>query len=251
MPGPLLPGAEPFAASNGPHGVLVLHGLTGCPQSMRPLAEAFADAGFSVELPLLPGHGTQIEDLAPTRFDDWLATAEDTYVQLAARSDRVIVAGLSMGGTLACELATRHDEMAGLVLVNPFVHPPADSFVDVFTTLLEQGVEVAPAIGSDIKMDGPTELAYDGVPIASAVSLFRAVGSLFGRLAEIRCPTLLLQSREDHVVPAESGDALFECAGGPIERVWLENSYHVATLDHDQAEIEERAVAFALKATAP
>src|SRR5579863_7112149 len=114
MPGPLLPGAEPFAASNGPHGVLVLHGFTGCPQSMRPLAEAFADGGFSVELPLLPGHGTQVEDLAETRFDDWLAAAEEAYVQLAARCDRVVVAGLSMGGTLSCELAVRHSDLAGV-----------------------------------------------------------------------------------------------------------------------------------------
>src|SRR5580658_3749695 len=102
MPGPLLPGAEPFAASNGPHGVLVLHGFTGCPQSMRPLAEAFADAGFSVELPLLPGHGTGVEDLVPMRWPDWMAAAEAAYLDLAARCDRTVVAGLSMGGTLAC-----------------------------------------------------------------------------------------------------------------------------------------------------
>ncbi len=250
MPGPLLPGAGPFAASNGPHGVLVLHGFTGCPQSMRPLAEAFADAGFSVDLPLLPGHGTQVEDLVPMRFEDWIGAADEAYLQLAARCDRVVVAGLSMGGTLACELALRHAELAGMVVVNPLVRPPAESFVGMLTTALEQGVEVMPGIGSDIKMEGSVELAYDGAPIEAALSLFRACDSLFPRLGDIRCPALLLQSREDHVVPSDSGEALFESAGGPIERVWLENSYHVAPLDNDQAEIEERAIAFALKATA-
>ena len=63
-------GAEPFSAAGGPYGVLVLHGFTGNPGSMRPLAEAFADAGFSVELPLLPGHGTSVEDMLGTGFDD-------------------------------------------------------------------------------------------------------------------------------------------------------------------------------------
>ncbi len=53
-----IPGAEPWSAAGGPLGVLVLHGFTGNPQSMRSLAEAFAAAGYTVELPLLPGHGT-------------------------------------------------------------------------------------------------------------------------------------------------------------------------------------------------
>ena len=70
---PILPGAEPWSAAGGSHGVLVLHGFTGNPQSMRPLAEACAAAGFTVELPLLPGHGTAVEDMVPTRWEDWSA----------------------------------------------------------------------------------------------------------------------------------------------------------------------------------
>ena len=72
----ILPGAEPFSAAGGPHGVLVLHGFTGCPQSMRPLAEAFAAAGFTVELPRLPGHGTSLEDMLQTTWSDWSSHAE-------------------------------------------------------------------------------------------------------------------------------------------------------------------------------
>src|SRR3954469_24689775 len=97
---PVLPGAEPFSADGGPHGVLVLHGFTGNPQSMRGLAEAFARAGFATELPRLPGHGTTVDDMNTTRWDDWAATADAAYADLAARCERVVVAGLSMGGTL-------------------------------------------------------------------------------------------------------------------------------------------------------
>ena len=61
MTEPLLPGAEPWSAAGGPAGALCLHGFTGNPSSMRGLAEAFAAAGFSVELPRLPGHGTTVE----------------------------------------------------------------------------------------------------------------------------------------------------------------------------------------------
>lgn len=249
MPGPLLPGAEPFSASNGPHGVLVLHGFTGCPQSMRPLAEAFADAGFSVELPLLPGHGTVVEDLLTTRFADWLASAEAAYEGLAARCDRTVVAGLSMGGTLALHLAARFAEIAGVIVVNPLVAPPAESFEAILRGTLEAGLDRMPGIGSDIAREGVAELAYDAVPIEAVLSLFAAARDLSGRLDEVRCPLLLLQSRADHVVPPESGDLLVAEAGGPVERVWLEHSFHVATLDNDRDELEERAVSFAQKST--
>src|ERR1022692_1941288 len=113
---PLIPGAQPWSHRGGSHGVLVLHGFTGNPQSMRPLAEAAAAAGFTVEMPLLPGHGTAIEDMVPTRFEDWSLAAESAYHDMAARCDKVIVSGLSMGGTLACWLAVRHPEIAGIGL---------------------------------------------------------------------------------------------------------------------------------------
>ena len=96
MTTPILAGAEPFSAGGGPIGVVVLHGFTGSPQSMRPLAQALAAAGFSVELPLLPGHGTSVGDMVPTRWSDWSSVAEAAYGDLAGRSDRVFVAGLSM-----------------------------------------------------------------------------------------------------------------------------------------------------------
>jgi carboxylesterase len=248
--GEILPGAEPFSASNGAHGVLVLHGFTGSPQSMRPLAEAFADAGFSVELPLLPGHGTSVEELVALRWPDWIGAAEAAYLDLAARCDRTVVAGLSMGGTLACSLAAAHPEIAGAVVVNPLIAPPAESFRHILTGALAAGVVSAPAIGSDIAKPGGTELAYDATPIEAALSLFDACAELVTRLGDIRCPLLIMQSRADHVVPPDSGEVLAAGAAGPVERVWLEQSYHVATLDFDQPEIEERAVAFAQKAVA-
>ena len=96
----VLPGAEPFSAAGGPHGALVVHGFTGCPQSMRGLAQAFAAAGFATELPLLPGHGTSVDDMLATRWADWSGAAEAAYENLAARCDRIVVAGLSMGGTI-------------------------------------------------------------------------------------------------------------------------------------------------------
>jgi carboxylesterase len=244
MTAPILPGAEPFSHSGSASGVLVLHGFTGNPQSLRPLAGALAEAGFTVDLPLLPGHGTAVEDMIPTRWADWSGGAEAAYTKLAARCDEVALVALSMGGTLACWLAEQHAEIKGLALVNPFIDPPAESFRDVLRGLLAAGTAVAPGVGSDIAKEGAVESAYPGTPVAAVLSLFEGIDTVAAGLARIACPVLLLSSRTDHVVPTSSGDVLQAGVAGPVERVWLENSFHVATLDNDADEVTARAVAF-------
>lgn len=238
-------GAEPWSCEGGSHGVLVLHGFTGNPHSMRPLAMALGRAGFTVDLPLLPGHGTSIEDMVPTRWQDWSNAAEAAYSALAGRCEKVAVAGLSMGGTLGCWLAARHREIAGLAVVNPLIDPPAEEFRVMIRDLLADGTELVDGIGSDIAKEGSVECSYSRSPLAAALSLFEGVDTVAPMLGKIRCPTLLMNSRVDHVVAVESGDVLERQVGGPIERIYLERSYHVATLDWDAPVIEERVVAFA------
>ncbi len=226
-------------------GALVLHGFTGNPFSMRGIAEQLASAGLSVELPLLPGHGTSIEDMVGTRWSDWSAAAESAYLDLAARCEQVIVVGLSMGGTLAAWLAESHPEICGLVLVNPMVEPPGPEMFDAVREMLAAGAVVAPGIGADIALPDAAELSYEASPLESALSLFEAARGVAARLGEISCPVLLFSSREDHVVPTSNGDRLEASASGPLERIWLERSYHVATLDYDRDEVEARTVGFA------
>ena len=249
MTGPVLAGAEPFSAAGGENGVLVCHGFTGNPQSMRGLAQAFAAAGFTVELPLWPGHGTSIEDMLETSWDDWSVAAETAFAELESRCTKVVVAGLSMGGTLATWLASRHPEIAGLVLVNPAVEPAGEALFDILRQTIDQGTAVMPAIGNDVADPSQRELAYDGVPIAPLLSLLEAQVALAESLGEIRCPTLLFTSRQDHVVPPSNSDYFAEHAGGPVERVFLDRSFHVATIDYDRDEIQERGVAFARQVT--
>ncbi len=187
--------------------------------------------------------------MATTGWDDWSATAEAAYQDLAARCDRVVVAGLSMGGTLTAWLAAAHPEIAGIVVVNPAIDPPAPSFIEMLRGILESGTTVMPGVGNDIADPDETELAYDGVPIASMLSLVERGEELYGRLADISCPVLIMTSPQDHVVPPVSSDVLASKVSGPVERVSLERSYHVATLDYDRGEIESRAVEFARKVT--
>jgi len=245
----VLPGAEPFAADGGPHGVLVLHGFTGNPSSMRGLAEACAAAGHAVELPRLPGHGTTVEDMLTTSWSDWTAEVDAAYERLAARCDRVVVAGLSMGGTLTLWTAARHPEVAGIVLINaaaeasPDMRGAIQSMVDAGETLMD-------GIGSDVADPDVTESAYDKVPLAPLVSMLDGVGELQDALPRITCPALILTSPQDHVVAPSASDHLAATLGGPVERVTLERSYHVATIDHDKDLIVERTLDFVARVTA-
>jgi len=240
----ILEGAEPQSWSGDAHGVLVLHGFTGSPQSMRPLAHAFADAGYTVELPLLPGHGTSVEDMLTTSWADWSAAADAAYADLAARCDQVVVAGLSMGGTLTVWLALEHPEIVGIVLVNPAVMPQPE-IAEILTPMLEAGETTFAGIGNDVAKEGVTELAYALTPLAPLASLGAAIDELQPRLASLVTPILLLNSPQDHVVPPASSDHIAATVAGPVERVTLEHSYHVATLDIDAPLIEAESVAFA------
>jgi carboxylesterase len=223
-------------------GALVLHGLTGSTQSIAGVAAALEATGFDVEAPMLPGHGTTPEDLAGCGWADWAAAAEDAYRRLARP---VVAVGLSMGAALAAGVCTRHPEVRGLAVVNPLIDPPAPEFLQALEAFLAAGERFLPGIGSDTVDPSAKEVAYDGLPIAALLSASRGLAELRPRLGDVRCPVLILSGRHDHVVPSVSGDVLAEAVAGPVERVWLEHSAHVATLDLDREELERLVVAFA------
>lgn len=217
---------------------------------MEGVAEALAAAGAVVRAPMLPGHGTVVDDLDAKRWADWLGCAEAELAALAATSNAVFVFGLSMGGALACRLAVDHPrDVAGLVLVNPFIDPPAESFREAVRAAIATGFPRAPGIAGDVADPSVKERGYDELPLAPLLSLCEGLDGLVPRLREITCPVLLLSSRVDHTVPTESGDLLAARVGGPVERVWLERSWHVATLDYDRHEVERQTVAFVRKQT--
>ncbi len=240
----ILAGAEPFSHSGGRDGVLVLHGFTGSPASMRPLAQRLAGAGYSVELPRLPGHGTTLEDMMTTDWADWSTAALDAYDELAGRCDRVAVVGLSMGGGLTAFVAEHRADVAACVFINALVKAPPAEMVEGLDALVASGVETLEAIGSDIKREGAHELSYPATPLRCAQSLFAGVAEVHQGLERIAAPSLILSSREDHVVTSDNSDDLESRLAGPVERLWLEDSYHVATLDNDQEFLEHTTLAF-------
>jgi carboxylesterase len=219
---------------------------------MRSLADAIAQAGFAVELPLLPGHGTTPHDLADRTYRDFASATERAYDDLALRTTAVVAIGRSMGGALALDLATRHPELAGVVLINPLAEPAAPSFVALLRAALAGGSSSFPSIGSDVARPGEYESGgYDETPIAPLLSVMEAIDDLGGRLDQITAPVLLFSSRTDHVVPPSTGAFLQATLKAPVERVMLERSHHVATLDYDADVIAEKTIDFLAKVVVP
>ena len=251
MTAEIMAGAEPWShEGTRPVGALCIHGFTGNPSSMRGVAEAFAAAGYHVELPRLPGHGTTVEDMLDTRWSDWSGEAEAAYQRLASRVDTVVVAGLSMGGTLTLWVAAEHPEVAGIVCVNPAAQPQPPELLEMVEGMLAEGTEVMPGIGSDIADPDVSESAYEGTPLRCLLSLARdGIGPVSERYAGSSMPMLLITSRNDHVVDPAQSDFLAESWGGPVERILLDRSYHVATQDFDKETIFTEAVAFADRVT--
>jgi carboxylesterase len=230
---PVLPGAEPFSHEGGRTGVLLCHGFTGCPQSLRPWAEYLAEAGLSIRLPRLPGHGTTWREMAHTRWEDWYAEVNRSFDELRATTDEIFVMGLSMGGCLALRLAElRGSAVAGLVLVNPSI--TADTPLFAFLPVMKFVVPSTKGIASDIKKAGATELAYTRVPLKAAATLPGLWRITKDQLGDVTQPVLVYRSAVDHVVKPRSVQILRDSlAGGVLEVRDCADSYHVATLDND------------------
>ena len=241
-------GAEPWSAEgSGPNadiGVLVLHGFTGSPASMRPLAEQLADRGYAVDLPLLPGHGTHWKQLSSTTWQDLARETVRAFEHLRARTRTRIVLGLSNGGLIALRLAqTRGPDLAGQVLINPFLFS-LDPRVKVLP-ILKSVLPSIPGVINDIAKPDMDEVGYDRVPLKSLASVMQLQRQVRAKLPDTTTPTLLFTSRQDHVVDPKNSEEIAEHIGADdFEHVWLERSYHVATLDYDADAILDGTVKF-------
>lgn len=228
---PLMRGAEPYHHEAGQIGVLLCHGFTGTPQSLRPWGEFLARNGASVSLPRLPGHGTTWQEMSRTRWQDWYAELEKAFAVLQGRCAEVFVAGLSLGACLALRLAEVHGAaVKGVVLVNPSI--TSDVPLLALAPVLKWFVPSMPGVAGDIKKEGAVEVGYTRTPVKAAATLPRLWSLVQADLGKVTQPLLVYHSPEDHVVkPASVAILRRRIPGVTIEE--LHDSYHVATLDND------------------
>jgi carboxylesterase len=254
-------GAEAWS-SNGSDsreriGLLLVHGFTGNPTSMRPLGEALAARGFRVEVIRLPGHGTSWRDMYRTRYADWRAEVVRALDALKERCAMVVMVGLSMGGTLVLDVAaSRSKDVKGVVPINASVLA-REGAVAKLAPLLEKILPVVPAKAAgltenDIAKPGQNENAYAWVPAAAGNSFLRELPRIRTAIEGMRVPALVAYSPQDHSVPPENSKAVLEMlAGRDVTELVLDRSYHVATLDYDADLLVERITQFADRLNKP
>jgi carboxylesterase len=224
---------DDFYSRKGRTGVLLLHGFTGSPASMRPWAEDLASSGYTVRLPRLPGHGSRWQELNKVPWQEWTKKAEEELRELRKECDRVFIFGLSMGGANALYITAQNQELvAGVVLVNPMIHivDPAIRLI----WLTKHLVSKRPSIGDDIKKAGVTEWGYDALPTKGVAQLHKFLKVTYRLLDKINVPVLLFHSSDDHVLPLSNSKIIYERIQSK-DKQWIEltNSYHVATIDFD------------------
>ena len=241
----IMSGAAPFFFEGNEVGCLISHGFTGTTQSMHFLGEFLArEGGFTVIGPRLKGHGTTPEDMAQTTAEDWVRSVEEAMHTLQQHCNKLFITGLSMGGTLTLYMAAMYPGVfAGAVPINGAVFLDSP---DMAGLAFAQGAPaVVPGVGSDIKKPGEVELAYPVVPVPSVRHIYALMAVTRELLPRVTCPTLVFQSRDDHVVVPSNAPHILEHVGAEDKRlVWLENSYHVATLDNDKELIAKETLRF-------
>ena len=247
---PLSLPATPERTGGRAIGVLLVHGFTGSPASMKPWARHLAEQGYAVEVPLLPGHGTTWQDLNKVAWTDWYTEAQRGFDALHTSCEAVVVCGLSMGGSVVLRLAeVRGDQVSGVILVNPFVSSTRMELKAL--PVLKHVVPSLRGVVNDIKKPDQDEVGYTRLPLkglAAVMDMWKAVVPDLGRVTQ---PLLYFRSSTDHVIDASSSPTVLGAVGSTdVEERILENSYHVATLDHDAPRIFEESAAFISRVTA-
>ena len=236
---PLLhPLAAPFALHPDRDDiVLLLHGWTGSPSHLRLIADDLVAAGFGVTAPLLPGHGTTIEDMLHVGWRDWLRAAAEAADDVLATGARLHVGGLSMGGLIAILLATAF-EPASLTTINT----PIRTFE--WRIRFSGLVKGSPRVIDEPEPERPPGFAsgydwgYPDTPVGAVADLYVLMRAARRALPQVAAPTLVIQSHADQTVRPASGKIIYDGVGAAVRRmVWLQDSSHVATLDVERHEV--------------
>lgn len=231
--------------------VLLIHGFTGTPDIMRPLANHLHEQGYTVLAPLLAGHGTTRENLAASTWQDWYGTCVAAFEDLKDDHQKIFVAGLSLGGILALKLAEDHPSAfrAAACLSTPlflekWVHYALPA---IMSTPLRYIYRYQKKMTLDVKDQSVINNIWNitEMPIASIYSLTKLQKVVYKNLAKVIAPTLLIHARSDSTASYENMNVI---AGGissaVTETVTLENSHHLITVDFEKDVVNRKVADF-------
>ncbi len=223
---------SPFYWEAGSTGVLLCHGYTATTAEVRLLARFLHDQGYTVAAPLLPGHGTSPQDCNRYTWQDWYASAEQTFQQLVARCQRVVIGGESLGALLTLQLAVNHPEASAVLCYAPALRL---KFSRLQTSLVYLLAPFITSIPKPPPADDNPWQGYGVEPLKSVVQLFRFQKVILPQLPQIHQPLLIVQGRLDPTVSPQSPQIIFDSVSSSIKELqWLEHSTHCVILDKER-----------------
>lgn len=241
-----IPESEPLRLFGGKTGVLMLHGFTGSPASIKPWALGLHERGLTVVAPRLAGHGTHWSDLNKVTWEDWYEVVEKEFLELKKSCDQVFVAGFSMGGALALRLSQiRGSELAGTILLNASIYDERKRFklVPALATILPS----IPGGVSDIAKPGGPKHGYERIPLRGLNQLRKLWEVVERDLYLVDLPLMVSYSINDHVVhPVCSETIIDNVYSADIREVVFEKSFHNVALDYDSELLNEESMDFIL-----
>lgn len=239
-----IPNSEPFELIGGQIAILLIHGFSGSPLSVKPWAEKLHQSGFTVNVPRLPGHGSNWNEMNQTRWEEWFAEVENKFRELKSRHQRVFVAGFSMGGALSLRLATIYrNEIEGILLVNPSIGD--DRLIMRLVPFLKYFIPSVKGRGTDVAAPNPPRHSYGRTPLRALHSLQKLWRVVRRDLHLIDQPLMIGYSINDHVVNPKFSEILIDNVSSmDIREVVFEKSFHNVALDYDLPILVEESVNF-------
>ncbi len=226
--------AEPFLFERGSVACLLIHGFAGSPAEIRPLGEYLAANGITVRAPLLPGHGTDPEDLRHTRWPQWVRAAEAEWAELKGRYEQVHVVGFSMGGLIALYLGAHREVASVTTLAAP---ARLADWRQVLVPLARYVLPYYPARISNPEIARQLD-SYDRFPLAAVHSLLRLARRVRKDLPRVQAPILALQGDRDRWVAPDSARYILERVSSPVRKlIMLPGRHHMITLENGREQV--------------
>jgi carboxylesterase len=248
----VLPGAEPFLFPRGRTGCLLLHGFTAAPHEMVRLGAHLANNGYTALGPRLAGHGTSLDDLAHTRWPDWLASAQDGLELLRGMCDRIVLMGMSMGGLLSVLLAADQPP-AGLVLMSTpitLLQSPLRRWLKPLSLIVPR-VRKGPPDWFDPSVNAE-RVAYSAYATRAAAEVQDLITQARAALPLVTVPTLVIHSQNDtFVVPANAELLVSELGAMDKKLLMVEGSNHLITLDAARQQVFKATQTFVRRVAGP
>jgi carboxylesterase len=240
---PVIRGAQTIdLQEEGSPGVLLLHGFGDTPQTLALLARKLHKSGYSLYVPLLPGHGRNMDAFGKSRAADWISAARSALADMRRRHDSVSVVGLSMGGALAVLIAAEHEDIPALILIAPYLGMPrvlrlAASVHWAWERFVGEVNSRDPRSIRD-PIEREKNLAYGAITGRALYELSRVVKLARKSLSRVKAPTLIIQSREDPRCPPEVAEFALRTLGAQEKKlVWTEGAGHIITVDYGREQV--------------